>query len=148
MQRFLSFFLSCLLVLMSSGCSLTQPEDTMQGGVIYRDGQYPVLTATGYSVISVQPGKTREQKMIEAMRASKLDAYRELTEQVYGIQIDSYTTLRDYVQTDEQLDASVSGLLKGAKVVRTYPVNNNIYATELSLDTKVLYKMYQLRGAL
>lgn len=128
-----------------TGCS---SQDKMQGGIMYRDGNFPVLTATGYSVVSIQPGKTYEQKVISAMRASKLDAYRELSEQVHGIQIDSYTTLNDYVQTDEELDASVSGLVKGAKVIRTYPVSKNVYATEVSLDTKVLMKLYSMRGAL
>jgi hypothetical protein len=142
-----SVFVCCALMLGLQGCSVFH-DTASDDGVVYGDGKFPVLTATGYSIVSQQPGKTRDQKIIEAMRASKLDAYRELTEQVYGIQIDSYTTLRDYIQTDEQLDASVSGLLKGAKVVRTYPLSSNVYATELSLDTKTLYRMYQIRGAL
>ncbi len=136
-----------LLCLNLAGCSSSK-ADQVHGGTTYLQGKYPVLTATGYSVVSVQPGKTHEQKVISAMRASKLDAYRELSEQVYGIQIDSYTTLNDYVQTDEQLDASVSGLVKGAKVVRTYPVSANVYATELSLDTKLIMSLYRMRGAL
>ena len=150
MKKLVSALFCAAVIAAMSGCSIFggSGDTVSNNGTIYTDGKYPVLTATGYSIISHQPGKTRDQKVLEAMRASKLDAYRELTEQVYGIQIDSYTTLRDYIQTDEQLDASVSGLLKGAKVVRTYPVSSNVYATELSLDTKVLYQMYQLRGAL
>lgn len=146
-RLFLILFTCCATVIGLTGCSSNQDMVT-QDGIVYREGQYPILTATGYAIVSQQPGKTKDQKILEAMRASKLDAYRELTEQVYGIQIDSYTTLRDYLQTDEQLDASVSGLLKGARVIRTYPLSANIYATELSLDTKTLYRMYQLRGAL
>ncbi len=143
--------LASALAFALAGCASsggTGSDGPSQGFIQPVDGKYPVLTATGYSLISQQPGKTRDQKILEAMRASKLDAYRELTEQVYGIQIDSYTTLRDYIQQDEQLDASVSGLLKGARVIRTYPVSGNIYATEMMLDTRQLYQMYQLRGAL
>ncbi len=146
-RLFLILFTCCAAITGLTGCS-SQHDTVTQDGVVYREGSYPVLTATGYAIVNQQPGKTKDQKILEAMRASKLDAYRELTEQVYGIQIDSYTTLRDYLQTDEQLDASVSGLLKGARVIRTYPLSGNIYATELSLDTKTLYRMYQLRGAL
>lgn len=147
MNRFCRWLLAAACVAVMSGCSSGHKDD-VHGGTTYLDGKYPVLTATGYSVISEQPGKTREQKVISAMRASKLDAYRELSEQVYGIQIDSYTTLNDYIQTDEELDASVNGLVKGARVIRTYPINQNVYATELSLDTKVLIKLYEMRGAL
>jgi hypothetical protein len=107
-----------------------------------------VITATGYSIVSIQPGKTHDQKVLQAMRASKLDAYRELSEQLYGLQIDSSTTLRDIVQTDSHLEASVSGLVRGAKVVRTYPLSKNVYATEMMLDTKLLYRLYEIRGML
>lgn len=109
---------------------------------------FPVITATGYSIVSIQPGKTHDQKVLQAMRASKLDAYRELSEQLYGLQIDSSTTLRDIVQTDSHLEASVSGLVRGAKVVRTYPLSKNVYATEMMLDTKLLYRLYEIRGML
>lgn len=109
---------------------------------------FPVITATGYSIVSIQPGKTHDQKVLQAMRASKLDAYRELSEQLYGLQIDSSTTLRDIVQTDSHLEASVSGLVRGAKVVRTYPLSKNVYATEMMLDTKLLYHLYEIRGTL
>lgn len=45
---------------------------------------YPVLKAIGYAPISSQRGESDSMKLIMAMKASKLDAYRELTEQVYG----------------------------------------------------------------
>ena len=83
--------------------------------------------------------------MLQAMRASKLDAYRELTEQVYGQSLQGSTTLRDAVQTSNQMQVSVDGMVRGARVVRTYPVDN-MYATELELDTKVLYDLYRLQG--
>jgi hypothetical protein len=40
------------------------------------------LVATGYAVISVQNHKNPAQQRLLAIRASKLDAYRSLTEQV------------------------------------------------------------------
>ena len=42
------------------------------------------IRATGYAVISVQPSDVDAQQRLLAIRASKLDAYRGLTEQVYG----------------------------------------------------------------
>ena len=49
------------------------------------------LVATGYAVISVQNHKNPAQQRLMAIRASKLDAYRSLTEQVYGQQLDATT---------------------------------------------------------
>lgn len=34
------------------------------------------------------------------------------------------------------MEASVSGTIRGARVVQTYPVNDDVYATELELDFK------------
>lgn len=143
-KRVLAIATFALLTL--TGCSsINNPS---ADGISYLKDSFPVITATGYSIVSIQPGKTHDQKVLQAMRASKLDAYRELSEQLYGLQIDSSTTLRDIVQTDSHLEASVSGLVRGAKVVRTYPLSKNVYATEMMLDTKLLYRLYEIRGTL
>ena len=55
------------------------------------------LMATGYAVVSVQNHKLAAQQRLMAIRASKLDAYRALTEQVYGQQLDASTTVADMV---------------------------------------------------
>ena len=59
---------------------------------------FPILRATGYAIISKQPGPSQDEKTLQAMRASKLDAYRELSEQVYGQNLIADTTLRDNIQ--------------------------------------------------
>lgn len=102
---------------------------------------YPILRAVGYAPISLQKGKTAQQKVLLAIRASKLEAYRELVEQVYGLQLTSDTQLASMVAKNDQLKAKVSGLIKGAKVVRTYALDDN-YVTELTLDTKLLHDLY------
>ncbi|MGL4206645.1 MAG: LPP20 family lipoprotein [Aeromonadaceae bacterium] len=108
--------------------------------------RFPVLHAVGYAIVDVQPGPSRAEKMLQALRASKLDAYRELTEQVYGQSLQGSTTLRDAVQTNNQMQASVEGMVRGARVLKSYPVDN-MYATELELDTRVLYDLYKLQNA-
>ena len=45
---------------------------------------YPVLKAIGYAPISAQPSSNESQRTLLAIKASKLEAYRELAEQVYG----------------------------------------------------------------
>jgi hypothetical protein len=42
----------------------------------------------------------------------------------------------------ESLRASVDGVIRGAKVVKTYPVGEDTYVTELTLDMKRVYDIY------
>ena len=79
--------------------------------------------------------------MLLAMKASKLEAYRELAEQVYGQRINAEANMQQVLIGDDQLNASVSGIIRGARVVKTYPVGD-IYATELELDFKQVYELY------
>ena len=103
---------------------------------------YPVLKAVGYAPISAQLSNDKQQKMLQAMKASKLDAYKELTEMVYGQKIDANNQLQDMVLTNEHLSASVKGVINGARVVKTYAVDD-VYVTELELDFEQVYYLYQ-----
>lgn len=103
---------------------------------------YPVISAVGYAPISDQKGESESSKMLMALKASKLDAYRELTEQVYGQKVDSGQSLANLVLQDAHLDSSVQGVIRGAKVVKSYPVGDDTYATELELDFKLVNDIY------
>ena len=59
------------------------------------------ITATGYAVVTIQNHKNPAQQRLMAIRASKLDAYRNLTEQVYGQQLDASSTVADMVVTND-----------------------------------------------
>ena len=103
---------------------------------------YPVLKAVGYAPISSQNGESDSMKLIMAMKASKLDAYRELTEQVYGQKIEGSQSVSSLVVDSETLRASVEGVIRGAEVIKTYPVGDDTYVTELSLDMQQVYDIY------
>lgn len=103
---------------------------------------FPVITALGAAPISAQPGSNDTQRMLMAMRASKLEAYRELAERVYGQRIDSSNTLRSMVAQNDVLEASVQGLIRGARVIKTYAVED-MYVTELELDFAEVYATLQ-----
>ena len=82
------------------------------------------------------------------MRASKLDAYRELTEQVNGIYIKSRSQVAQSTkEISDSIKTEVDGYVHGARVIRQYPVGD-VYTTELELDTKIIYDLYDIRGAL
>lgn len=96
------------------------------------------LVATGYAVISVQNHKNPAQQRLLAIRASKLDAYRSLTEQVYGQQLDATTTVADMTVMSDTFRAKVEGVIYGAVLVSIAPVGEDTYETTLSLDQHVV----------
>ncbi|WP_242620193.1 LPP20 family lipoprotein [Shewanella maritima] len=102
---------------------------------------YPVLTAVGYAPISQQPALLEKEKVLQAMEASKILAYRELAEQVYGMQLSSSSAAKGYFLNSIDTKVKIQGVIKGAKVVKTYPVDG-FYVTELELDFKLVRDLY------
>ena len=96
------------------------------------------LTATGYAVISVQNHRNPAQQRLLAIRASKLDAYRSLTEQVYGQQLDASTTVADMVVQNDTFRTRVEGVIYGAVLVSITPAGDDTYETTMSLDKNVV----------
>ena len=96
------------------------------------------ITATGYAVVAVHNHRNPAQQRLMAIRASKLDAYRNLTEQVYGQQLDASSTVADMVVTNDTFRAKVEGVIYGARLVSITPVGDETYETTLSLDRDVV----------
>ena len=102
------------------------------------------LVATGYAVISVQNHKNPAQQRLLAIRASKLDAYRSLTEQVYGQYLDATTTVADMTVMSDTFRAKVEGVIYGAVLVSIAPVGEDTYEATLSLDQQVVRDLRSL----
>ncbi|CAM3545668.1 MULTISPECIES: LPP20 family lipoprotein [Pseudoalteromonas] len=102
---------------------------------------FPVLRAVGYAPLSAQPGKTAGEKQLMAIKVSKLEAYRELAEQLYGQNLTSTITVKGAIAQNDGLKSQVNGLVRGAKVLKSYAVGDT-YATELELDMKRVYDLY------
>lgn len=120
-----------LAALMLAGCGATG------GGGSQTASQAPqpnTLTVTGYAPISLQPGRTEQHRMLMAMRASKLRAYQELAAVVHGQYLYGSTQVSDMVMQNDRFRAAVAGIVRGARVVKTYPVQDDTYATTLELD--------------
>ncbi|HVO67453.1 MAG TPA: hypothetical protein VMT12_13335 [Syntrophales bacterium] len=52
-----------------------------------------------------------------ALRAARVDAYRNLLEATKGVRVDSSTLVKDYTVESDAINTQVEGLVKGAKVV-------------------------------
>ena len=102
------------------------------------------LTATGYAVISIQNHRTPAQQRLLAIRAAKLDAYRSLTEQVYGLRLDATATVADMVVQNDTFRSRVEGVIYGATLVSITPSGDDTYETTLSLDKAVVQDLRML----
>ena len=100
--------------------------------------------ATGYAVISVQKADNTAHQRLLSIRASKLDAYRSLMEQVYGQYLDANTTVAEMVVQSDSFSARVQGVIYGAKLVSIAPVGDDTYETKLSLSNDIVNDLRKL----
>lgn len=61
------------------------------------------------------PDITSPQGRLMAGRAAELDALRKLGEHLQGLQIDSATTVRDFVTMNDEINARFFGIIRGAR---------------------------------
>ncbi len=136
-----SFGVLCVLSLLSLLSSCSSVYDKHIQWEREKPESFPVINAIGYAPISLQNSEHETQRMLMAMKASKISAYAELAEQVYGQQVNGNTSMSNLLVGNEQLKASITGIIRGAKVVKSYAVGD-MYATEIILDFKDVYDLY------
>ena len=71
-----------------------------------------------------------------------LDAYRELTALVHGQYIAGTTSVKDLILQDNSFQGAVAGIIRGARVVKSYPVQTDVYATILEVDLNQLQQAW------
>jgi hypothetical protein len=126
-----------LAVLLLTGCAMNM-EEYNQAMVTSIVNEQESILATGYAVISVQNNDNPAQQRLLSIRASKLDAYRSLMEQVYGQYLDANTTVAEMVVESDAFRARVQGVIYGARLVSISPVGEDTYETTLSLDRDIV----------
>jgi hypothetical protein len=132
-----------LLGVLLSGCS-NLSENYASAVVDEVVDRNESIVATGYAVISIQKSSNPAQQRILSIRASKLDAYRTLLEQVYGQYLDANTTIAELVVKNDTFKARVQGVIYDARLVSISPVGNDTYETTLSLDKSVVDDLRKL----
>ena len=79
-------------------------------------------------------GKINARPM--ALRAAKIDAYRNLLEITKGVRVDSVTTVKDFTVESDVINTQVEGLVKGAVVV------DQQYMSDGTVEVKVRMPFY------
>lgn len=96
------------------------------------------FTGLGLSQVSTQPGASQNQKRLMAIRAARMEALRDLTEQIHGIRLTSDTTLRDKVLRSDHVRGIVEGEIRGARTLRITPKGDDSFEVVLALSPDVV----------
>jgi len=120
------FFFSALTMLLT-GCVTNHYVPSMN------KTRAEAITGIGYAVISAQSGQSEEEKRLMAAKASKLEAYKSLVEQIYGQYIEVNGLMSSSKVVEESLRSKVEGVIYGAELVSVRPIGGHSYETTLRI---------------
>ena len=134
-----------LSAIMLSACSSSNSSNasTMNNK---EEGAPIIFTAVGYAPIASQHGRTLDLKILNAIKASKIEAYKELAEQIYGVSLTSKNSLVGSQLKKDVVNSNVTGIIRGASVKRSYH-KGAFYITELELNMNIMPVVMSLNVA-
>ncbi len=92
-----------------------------------------VVRVTGYAMYQAPEKKHTDPKRLLAIRASKLDAYRNLAERVYGLSLAGSSTVKDFTLAHDGFETVVDSMIRGARVVSVAENKNTGIETVVEL---------------
>lgn len=103
---------------------------------------HDVIRAKGNGVEPNDPSMSPPEKALMGKRAAKIDALRNLLEEVYGVTVRSKTTVRDFITQSDDMKARVSAFVRGARVVSERALGDGSYEVEVELELDPLMRMF------
>jgi len=116
-----------------SAAVVAQPTVIIQEPVAETKPELMKISGIGYGAESTFGAYTPGQRRLMAIRSSKLDAYRALAEQLYGIKIDSNTSVSTLTAKSDSFRARVNAVVRGARIVSVTPMADRNYETVLEV---------------
>ena len=92
------------------------------------------LMATGYGNSGSYNQYTTGQAKLMAMRAAKIDAYRNLAEQVHGVRVWGNTAVSSFVAQSDVVRTYVDSFIRGARVVSVSAIADSNYEATVELE--------------
>lgn len=100
------------------------------------------IRAKGNGVEPNDPSMSPPEKALMGKRAAKIDALRNLLEEIYGVTVRSKTTVRDFVTQNDDMKARVSAFVRGARVVSERALGDGSYEVEVEIEMAPLMRMF------
>jgi len=123
--------------LLCAACVTTQggyADSSFGGGDYNQTPEARIVTAKGYGTVTAQAGASLDQAKLMAMRAAKVDAYRNLAERLQGLRVSSVSNAAAFASQGDAVQTSAEYFLKGARVVSIAPLRDGIYEAVVELD--------------
>ena len=116
--------LVCALLIMSCASAFAAAGTDWESSVIEVEG-------TGAA-----PANARNavQARMKARRAAVVDAYRQIAEQIAGVQVDAATTVEDMAVSSDVIKTNVSALVQGARIVDEVSSHTVTREPEIAMD--------------
>ena len=98
------------------------------------------LNATGYGAVNTAAcnGECERvspaQRKLLAMRAARLDAYRAMAEQVYGLRVEGGSTVGSLALKDDSFKVYIDAFIRGARVTNVAQREDGSYETTVEMD--------------
>lgn len=99
------------------------------------------VRAKGFGVEPGDPSMTPAEKSLMAKRAAKVDALRNLAEQVKGVRITSDSYVRDFITQSDDIRARVNTFIQGARVVSERKMPDGSYEVEAEVELEPLRRI-------
>jgi hypothetical protein len=120
-----------VISLLTTACTTTKAPPTLAFL------PHQTISAIGYGTVEKSDRFSRSQIKLMAMRASKMDAYRSLAEQLNGMQLRGQTTVEDMEVNHDSYQVYLNAYLRGARVKKTSAIGSDIYAGDDTFETVV-----------
>ena len=112
--------------------SIKKPLNPQNKNLQIAANKYIVFQVVGTGVAPCENMCNMAQAKVMARRAAILNAYEQLAEKIYGIEINGEDKVKDMMSSDNQISAHVKGLVKGA-VIENEEFKNGIYYVTMSI---------------
>jgi len=100
--------------------------------------------ATGVGFFPNNDQMSPAQKKEIARRVAEIDAYRNLMEKINEIHIDSNTTIKNFLTEKDEVNASLSGYIKGAKLMNVREEDGGLVKVDAVIDLgKDFYDIFE-----
>ncbi len=101
--------------------------------VLETDMPKTTIRAIGYGTVNKDPTLSAAQQRLLAMRASKLDAIRNLVEHVHGLELNGQSTVGAMAMRNDIFYTYLNTFIRGAKVVSVAPTDSETFQTTVEL---------------
>jgi hypothetical protein len=129
----LAFAAASLLSACGSLHLSTTPARSAQPAIV-------TLNATGYGAVNMAACDGQcdrvapAQRKLLAMRAARLDAYRAMAEQVYGLRVEGGSTVGSLALKDDSFKVYIDAFIRGARVTNVAQRDDGTYETTVEMD--------------